>query len=198
MSFTVAAVVAAAAGVTKIALSFEGRKARIAEQKAANKKLAQRKADLEGMDTSNPYANMENAYKNLTVNTQQAEFAAQKMQQQQADLTQSIQQSGAGFNAGNIQALVNAGTEGAQSASASIGQQEATNKRLEAQGQMDVQQKERYGELLSQEAGRDKIKLLTSMEQQRKIAADDARQVAGDQISSGIGDIVGAVSGGYS
>ena len=66
----------------------------------------------------------------LTVNQQQAQFEKDMAQQQQANMLGSIQQSG-GFTAGNIQAMVNAGSQQARRASASIGQQEAANQRAE-------------------------------------------------------------------
>ena len=59
----------------------KGKKEREREQDAANQELAERKAAYEDMDTSNPYANLENVYEDVTVNTQQAEMMNQQMQQ---------------------------------------------------------------------------------------------------------------------
>jgi hypothetical protein len=79
-------IVSGIGGIAKVAGSFIGRKARIAEQKRANAELAKRKAEYEGMDITNPYANLENTYEDLEVNTQQAEFIARQNQQQQANI----------------------------------------------------------------------------------------------------------------
>ena len=127
MSF-VALGVAVVGGGAKIWAASQGKKARIAEQKAANQELAERKAAYEDMDTSNPYANLENVYEDITVNTQQAEMMNQQMQQNQANIMQGMNQAAGGSGvAGLAQQLANQGQQQAQAASASIGQQEAQN-----------------------------------------------------------------------
>jgi len=141
MSFLIAGV-AAAAGLTKIGMALSGRKKRIQEQKAANKELQQRRDAYESLDTSNPYLNMENTMEDLTVNQQQAQFQKDMAQQQQANMLGGIQQGGS-FTAGNIQAMVNAGSQQARQASASIGQQEAANQRAERSMAGKIQSMER-------------------------------------------------------
>ena len=76
MSFLVAGAAVISAGV-EIAKMIQGNK----QAKEAKIEAAQAKADLkksrdmfESMDTTNPYLNMENAYEDLTVNKQAAEF----------------------------------------------------------------------------------------------------------------------------
>ena len=66
MSFIVVGI-AAAAGVAQIGMALSGSKKRKTEQKAAAADLANRKSEYEQMDTSNPYANMENTMEDLTV-----------------------------------------------------------------------------------------------------------------------------------
>ena len=61
MSFVLLGV-AVVGGAAKIYAASQGKKARIAEQKAANQELSERKAEYENMDTSNPYADLENVY----------------------------------------------------------------------------------------------------------------------------------------
>ena len=68
-------------GLTGIASGIIGGGKRRREQRAAEKELAINKARYENLDTSNLAANMENAYEDLTVNTQQADFAAQQQNQ---------------------------------------------------------------------------------------------------------------------
>ena len=67
---------AAASGVAKLGMSLAGRGKRIAEQEKAKQDMADRKSDYEALDTSNPYANLENTAEDLTVNKQQADFVA--------------------------------------------------------------------------------------------------------------------------
>jgi len=178
-----------AAGVN-IYQGIHGSKARKAEQQEANKELAKRKADLEGTDLSNPYANMENAFEDLTVNQQQAQFEAQQGQQQRANIMQNMQgAAGSSGVAGLAQAMANQGQMQTQRASASIGQQEAANQRAAAQGAMSVQSAERQGKALEQRRRLDMNETMLGMSQQRKIAADDARQRARDSISQGVSQL---------
>ena len=82
---TVAAIgagVAAAGGIAKLGMSLSGRGKRIAEQKQAKAEMASRTSDYEALDTSNPYANLQNTAEDLTINQQQAQFQAQQGQQQ--------------------------------------------------------------------------------------------------------------------
>jgi hypothetical protein len=188
MSFIIVGV-AAASGLTKIGMALAGRKKRIAEQKAANKELQQRR------DTSNPYLNMENTMEDLTVNQQQAQFQKDMAQQQQSNMLGSMQQSG-GFNAGNIQAMVNAGSNQARQASASIGQQEAQNQKAERSMAGQIQAKERAGDVYSRGQKKDKVETLFGMSMQRSKESDEARQRAGQMIASGVGDLGSAVIGG--
>jgi hypothetical protein len=189
MSFIVVGI-AAAAGVAQIGMALSGSKKRKAEQKAAASELAQRKSAYEQMDTSNPYANMENTMEDLTVNTQQAQFQAQQNQQNQANIMQNMQGAAGGSGiAGLAQAMANQGATQAQQASASIGQQEATNKKAMASEASRLQTMERQGDARSQDLEKDKTETLLGMAQQRKGAADAARQRARDQVMQGIGTI---------
>ena len=191
MSF-VALGVAVVGGATKMIMASQGKKARIAEQKAANKELAERKAAYEDMETSNPYADLENVYEDLTVNTQQADMMNQQMQQNQANIMQGMNQAAGGSGvAGMAQALANQGQQQAQAASASIGQQEAQNQKLAMGQEAKLQQMEAQGERGTQRMEKDKIETLFGMSQQRKMSADAARQRATDQMMSGMGDVVG-------
>jgi len=193
MSFLIAGV-AAAAGLTKIGMALSGRKKRIQEQKAANKELQQRRDAYESLDTSNPYLNMENTMEDLTVNQQQAQFQKDMAQQQQANMLGGIQQGGS-FTAGNIQAMVNAGSQQARQASASIGQQEAANQRAERSMAGKIQSMEREGEVYSRGQKKDKVETLFGMAMQRSKESDEARQRATEMIASGVGDLGSAAIG---
>lgn len=193
MSFIALGVSLAAAG-TQIYMATRGSNARKKEQQAANQELAKRKAAYEDMDTSNPYANLENVYEDLTVNTQQAEMMAQQSQQQQANLLQGMQGAAGGSGvAGLAQQLAMSGQQQAQAASASIGQQEARNQQLAMGQEAEMQQREAYGVRETQKMEKDKIETMFGMAQQRKISADAARQRATDQVIAGIGTAAGGV-----
>tara|TARA_R100000544_G_scaffold36067_1_gene23907 strand:- start:11 stop:1027 length:1017 start_codon:yes stop_codon:yes gene_type:complete len=93
----------------------------------------------------NQFANLqnqysENVYEDLTVNQQQAQFQAQQGNQQRADIMQGLKGSAGGSGAAGLaQALANQGQMQNQQISASIGQQEAANQKMKAQGRLQVQ-----------------------------------------------------------
>mgnify|MGYP003109855380 CR=1 FL=1 len=189
MSFLVVGI-AAAAGGAQIAMALSGSKKRKAEQSAAAADLAKRKSEYEQMDTSNPYANMENTMEDLTVNQQQAEFQSQQGNQQRANIMQNMQGAAGGSGiAGLAQAMANQGAQATQQASASIGQQESQNNMATARQAAQNQTMERQGDARSQDLKKDKTETLLGMAQSRKGAADAARQRARDQVSAGIGTI---------
>ena len=72
-------------GVSKIAGSLIGGRARRREQRAAQAQLKQRMSDYENMQFTNAYEGMQNTMEDLTVNQQQAQFLAQQQQQGMAN-----------------------------------------------------------------------------------------------------------------
>lgn len=196
MSFILVGV-AVAAGATQVIMANQGRKGRIAEQKAAAAEMEANKKAYEQIDTSNTYANLENKFEDITVNQQQAQFEAQQNQQQQANLMNSMNAAAGGSGiAALAQAMANQGQLSAQKASASIGMQEAQNQKLVAQEASKNQQLEAAGEQTSQQMKADKQATLLGMSQQRKGAADQAREVAKQQAMAGVGTIGAGVGTG--
>ena len=132
------------------------------EQRAILEKQKQEYRDIK---FTNPYAGMQNPYaenvfEDLTVNQMQAQFQAQQGAQQRANVLESMRgAAGATGIAGLAQTLVNQGALQTQQISASIGQQEAMNQKLAAQGAQQVQAGRgavdlqiRQGEAMVQEA----------------------------------------------
>jgi len=196
MSFILVGV-AVAAGATQVIMANQGRKGRIAEQKAAAAEMEANKKAYEQIDTSNTYANLENKFEDITVNQQQAQFEAQQNQQQQANLMNSMNAAAGGSGiAALAQAMANQGQLSAQKASASIGMQEAQNQKLVAQEASKNQQLEAAGEQTSQQREADKQATLLGMSQQRKGAADQAREVAKQQAMAGVGTIASGLASG--
>jgi len=196
MSFILVGV-AVAAGATQVVMANQGRKGRIAEQKAAAAEMEANKKAYEQIDTSNTYANLENKFEDITVNQQQAQFEAQQNQQQQANLMNSMNAAAGGSGiAALAQAMANQGQLSAQKASASIGMQEAQNQKLVAQEASRNQQLEAAGEQTSQQMKADKQATLLGMSQQRKGAADQAKEVAKQQAMAGVGTIASGLASG--
>ena len=191
--------VAVVGGAAKIIQAQQGRKARKAEQERANAALATRTKEFENLEVTNPYENLENTYEDLTVNQQQAEFAAQQNAQNQSNIMQGLRQSAGGSGvAGLAQSLANQGQIAAQKASTTIGQQEQANQMASARGESARQSAVASGEVGRQGRQKSKTGDLLEMDMGRKQAADDARSAAATQTVSGIGDIAGGVAGGVS
>ena len=193
MSFAIVAGIGAVAGLAKIGIGLSRRKKLKDDLETAMGNQQKALEAFQNQEISNPYEDLENTYEDLTVNTQQAEFEARQNQQAQADIMGNLQgAAGSSGIAGLAQAMANKSTQDAARASASIGQQEAANERMRAQGAASVQSQRAAGE--------------QSM-QQRLLARDEAilgmrmgetaanRQMVSDNqqlIMSGISDVAGS------
>ena len=174
-----------------------GSRGRKREQARARKAMeASRKRYME-QEYTNPYANLENPYEDLTVNQQQAQFQAQQQAQQRADILGGLRgTAGAAGIAGLAQAMAGQAALGTQRISASIGQQEARNQRLRAQGAMQTQRLERYGEGIRQGKEEQRMETLYGMDMGRLTAANKARQQARQQMWKGLGQAAGSLASG--
>ena len=177
------------AGASILSGIFGGKRRRRAqrEAKAARDEM---RAKYEALDTSNLYADMENPYEDLTVNLQQAEFMREQQQQQQANLLSGLQQAAGGSGIGGLaQAVAGQGIVASQQAAASIGQQEAMNKRLAAQAEGRIQAMEAQGATQARQLEADKTATLFGIESQRLAEANKARAQARQAIAGGIGSL---------
>jgi hypothetical protein len=184
-------------GLTNIAGSLIGGRARRQEQRAAQADLAQRMSAYENMQFTNPYANLENTAEDLTVNQQQAQFLAQQQQQGLANTMGALQGAAGGSGiAALAQAMSNQQAQNLQQASASIGQQESRNQALSSQQAASNQLMQAQGEARVQDMERGRTETLLGMSQQRLASANAARDAATDQLMQGIGDVaMGGVAG---
>ena len=195
-------------GITNILGGMSAGRTARREQASARTELAKSRRAYETAEIKNPYANLqnpyaENVYEDLTVNQQAAQFEAQQAAQSRADIMQGMRGAAGGSGvAGLAQAMAQQGALSAQRAAASIGQQEATNQRLMAQGAQQVQagegeaQKMRmYGADLQASREQDRRANLYGMDMQRMTAANEARAAARQQVMSGVGSLAGAAAG---
>jgi len=181
-------------GLTGIAGGLIGGGKRKREQRAAQQEFNRNKARYENLDTSNLATGLENAYEDLTVNTQAADFAAQQQQQALSNTMGSMQGAAGGSGiAALAQAMAGQQSQNLQKASASIGMQESSNQMKAAQGDMTVQSMELQGAQQSRAAELDKTETLLGMSQQRLGAANQARDKATQSLVSGIGSLAGGV-----
>ena len=177
-------------GAASIAESMIGGRARRREQKQARAEFEAQKQAFKDFTFTNPYAGLENVAEDLTINQDAAQFQAQ---QTDAALAQAMQAAVASGGApGGAQAIAQAALQSKAGISADIARQEQANmaarvnqaaklQQLEAQGEEDLQS-QRYlqqGELLN-------------MAGARKVAADQARAQATQQLIGGIGQMAGS------
>jgi hypothetical protein len=180
-------------GGVGIASGIIGHKKRKAEQATAQTQYDQNMTRYQSQDLSNPYANMENVYEDLTVNTQAADFAAQQQSQGMANTMQSMKGAAGGSGiAALAQAMAGQQAQNAQSASADIARQEAGNQKAQAQMAGQLQSMERQGDVMSRDMKREQYETELGMSQQRLGAANLARQEATQALVGGVGQIVGA------
>jgi hypothetical protein len=159
-------------GVGSVVSGLIGMGAAKKARRAAARDAAKRQAELTALENNrqaiiNPYANVKdlsglakdlsgmakdlsgmvsNPYANLGVATQAAKFQAEQTDMSLASTLDTLKETGA--SAGGATALAQAALQAKQGISASIEQQEATNEKLKAQGQQQLEQ------LQMSEAGR--------------------------------------------
>ena len=119
--------------------------AELAFRKEEAAKLEKQKDLYRKFEFKNPYADMQNQYaentfEDLTINQQAAQFQMEQGAQQRANILGSLKGAAGGSGiAGLAQSLANQGIMQARGVSAGIGQQEAMNQKLKAQGAQQVQ-----------------------------------------------------------
>ena len=169
-----AATVAAIKGIVSAVQAKKARKRKEMEQA----QLEKYKAQYMSLDTSNPFANMENVFEDLTVNQQQAEFTRQQQQQSQANVLQQTRGvAGASGIAALAQAISRQGALDAQQAAVSIGQQERANQMAKLQEASRIQTMERQGDIMQRQAEGEKLKTMMGM-----TAADVEREASAQKV----------------
>jgi len=182
-------------GLTGIASGVIGGKQRRSEQKTAKGLYESDMAGYRSLDTSNPYANMENTMEDLTVNTQQADFAAQQQNQGLGNIMGSMNQAAGGSGiAALAQSLANQQSQNLQKSSVSIGQQEQANQTAAATEAGNIQLQERDGDVMSREMQREQSETELGMSQVRLGAANQARTDATQALVQGVGQVAGGVA----
>jgi hypothetical protein len=211
MSFVALTVVAAvglgtavAAGTGKAIAGGVAKKRAREEKERQQAELEKFKQEFAALDTSNPFADMENVFEDLTVNQLQAQFQREQAQQSQANILEQMRGAAGGSGiAALAQTLSRQSQLQAQQASVSIGQQEQQQQMLERQEAAKIQGQERAGELMSREAEASKLQTLMGMKAEDVSAEARAELMAQQAQMSGFSDIAqaglgaaeGAVSG---
>jgi len=177
-----------------IASGLIGRGKRKRELAAAQNEYNRRKSDFIRQDTSNLYTNQENVYDDLTVNQEQAQFAAEQQQQALANTMGGLQGAAGGSGiAALAQSLAGQQSQNLRTASISIGQQEQANQQAQMRQAEALRQQEIGGEYQSRAAEKEKQDTLLGMSQQRLGAAKQAQDAANQAIMGGIGNVIGGI-----
>ena len=199
MSFAI--VGAVAAGVSAVGGAVKaidgGIKAKKAKQAAeeAQMEIDKQKRAFENLDTSNPYANMENMFEDLTVNQQEAEFMKQQQMQQQANIMDTMRGAAGGSGiAALAQTLANQGSLDAQKAAVSIGKQEQANQMQQMGEAAAIQQMEREGDIMSRQMQHGKVTSLLGMAADEKSQHLAQQAQAQEQMWGGVSDFAGGLS----
>lgn len=154
--------------------------------------------EFKNQDFSNVYANMENPFEDLTVNTRQFQLQSDALAQGLSDTMANLRRSAGGSGvAAFAQSLANQQARNVGAMSAQIGQQEARNQGLAAQGQMQLQRLEAAGEAQSRALRNQNISTRLGMSMNMLAGANRARQQAFGQIAGGVGNIAAGAYGAY-
>ena len=157
----------------------EEAKTQLEFQKAQMAMLEEQKQRYREFEFTNPYAGMENAFEDITVNQQAARFQAEQGAQQRANVMQTMRgAAGSSGIAGLAQALAGQGALQARQISADISRQEQANQLAQAQGAQAVDLAKRGGEQMIQEAEMSRQSTLLGIQFQGAAGAQAARQQA--------------------
>lgn len=179
-----------AQGITKFGTSLIGGGARRREQRRARAELAKQREAYETFEFKDPSANLTNPFEDLTINQQQAQFAAQQQQQALAGTLGQLQGAAGSSGIGALaQTLAQQSARNLQAASASIGQQERANQISRAQGQQSLERARAAGQQYVQQQEFGRTQDLFNIAAARKAAADEARKQATENLIGGIADM---------
>tara|TARA_R100001163_G_C5046566_1_gene183812 strand:- start:129 stop:818 length:690 start_codon:yes stop_codon:yes gene_type:complete len=141
------------------------------------------------MTFTNPFADMENPFEDLTVNTQEAEFMATRGEQTRANILSTLRGAAGGSGiAALAQTLANQGMLQQQKIAATIGKQETANRLAEAKGAMAADMAERKGEaMVAEQEGQKQTNLLSMQAAVTAQAAANLGQAQANNLSAVMG-----------
>ncbi len=144
-------------------------------------------------DIKNPYANITNPFQNLAVATEGARFQAEQADIALANTLDSVRQAGGA----GATALAQAALQSKKGVSISIEKQEATNQKLQAQGQLKVDSLKGQGELNRQllqfRRDQDDLSELRNEADQLKAQQIYSKQQAVSSLGKGLETLAGGI-----
>jgi len=165
-------------------------------QAAAKEQMDKQMDEYMNQEVKNPYEGMENTSEDLTVDTQAADFAAQKSEQARADIMEGMAgTAGSSGIAALAQTMANQASQEAQAASASIATQEKANQDAERKEAGNIQDMERQGEIMVQNIKDQKMGTKIGMSQAEVAAEGQSVSDANAMMMSGASDAGSAIAG---
>jgi hypothetical protein len=181
----IGAALGAVQGLAGIATGIIGSAERKRDRREAQAMYDRRMADFANIDTSNPYAGLQNTYEDLTIN-----------QQGLANTMDAMQGAAGGSGiAALAQAMAQQQSMNAQQAGASIGRQEAQNQAAAAGMAGQLQQMEARGEMLSRNMEMQKTQQQFNIAREDVLREDAEKQAATQAIIGGFGKLAGGLAG---
>ena len=151
----------------------------VADRKKQQDELNRQVQEYQSIKFTNPYAGMENPFEDLTVATDAARFQAEQGMQQRANILQQLRSSAGGSGIGALaQQLASAGTLQARQISTDLQKQQMANEAAKAKGELMVDQMQREGEAMLQEAESGRQATILGMQYGQAAGANMAEQQA--------------------
>ena len=196
MTFAIVATVAGVGmGVGKLIKGGIDKSAAKKRQDAAREQMEADMEEYMNQEVKNPYEGMENTMEDLTVNTQAADFAAQKSEQARVDIMDSMSGAAGGSGiAALAQSMANQASQEAQAASATIASQEKANQDAERAEAGNIQDQQIQGDIMVQNIKDQKMGTKIGMSQAEVAAEGQAVADADAMMMSGISDIGSAAT----
>ena len=156
------------------------------EQVVQRKLLEKQKVEYRQFQFENPYADMENYYEDMTVDTTAADYQMRQGQQQRANIMDQLRGvAGSSGIGGLAQALANQGTLQAGQVAAQLSQQERQNAMMAAKGASAADMAERGGAAMVQSAEMQRQSTLLGIEYGGMAGANAGVQAAyGNQMAA--------------
>lgn len=193
----VGAAVSATGAIIKSSQAKDAANAARIEAENAQRDLDEQKRRFEGLDTSNPYLNMENVFEDLTINQEAAQFQRDQQMASQANALRGLRgAAGASGIAALAQTLVNQGAIDAQKTQESIAKQEQANILQERAEASRIQGLEREGEIISRQAQAGKISSLMGMAADQVSVQRETERLAIEQQQAAQQQLIGAAAQG--
>ena len=185
----------AGSSALSLGTSFIGGQDRLLRRDKAQGEYDLSKKNFTSQDFSNVYANMENPFEDLKVNTGAADFQSKAQSQNLADIMGAGKSAVGGSGIGAFsQMLANQASQNSQGISADLGMQESSIANRQAEGALSIDQMQRQGELTSMGMRNEQLGTIFGIDQAELAGSEAAIAQARAARTGMAGEIVGGVA----